>query len=121
VLPAALDTPIYSHAGNFLGKRDRSIMPVYRVERAARAIVRLAARPRREIVIGGLGWLIAAGARLAPGTLEAAIARFGPSLQFEDVPAASSPGNIEANSGEVPATYGGWREYWRGRLHASRA
>ena len=46
------------------------IRPTISVESVARAIVRLAERPRREVVVGLTGRLGAIGARLAPALTE---------------------------------------------------
>ncbi|WP_352807100.1 SDR family NAD(P)-dependent oxidoreductase [Mesorhizobium sp. M0340] len=39
ILPAATDTPIYQKAASVFGRKPWSILPVYRAERAASAIV----------------------------------------------------------------------------------
>ena len=119
VLPAALDTPIYQHAGNFMAKKARSIVPVYDPLRAAKAIVRLSRQPRRQVVIGAMGHLIALGTSIAPGLTETLIGRFGPKLQFESTASPESKGNLFAPR-EPQRTEGGWRAYWRSRLFGWR-
>ncbi|GAA1134084.1 SDR family oxidoreductase [Citricoccus alkalitolerans] len=52
VLPATIDTPIYQHAANYTGKRVHPLPPVVSAHRVARAIVRVAHRPRPVTVIG---------------------------------------------------------------------
>jgi short-subunit dehydrogenase len=59
VLPAALDTPIYQHAANYMGRAARSIFPVHDAEKVANAILRLSRRPKRQVIISGFGHLIA--------------------------------------------------------------
>jgi NAD(P)-dependent dehydrogenase (short-subunit alcohol dehydrogenase family) len=54
VLPATVDTPVYQHAANYTGKRTHPLPPASSPERVARAIVRLADRPRKAVVIGQL-------------------------------------------------------------------
>lgn len=52
VMPESIGTPIFHHAGNYTGREVRPVPPVVAPERAARVIVRLAQRPRREVVVG---------------------------------------------------------------------
>ena len=115
VRPAAMDTPVYQHAGNYLGRKARSIVPVYDATRVAKAIVRLSRRPRREVAIGGLGHAMILGSRMAPALVEWAVARFGPRLQFQDQPQPRWSGNLDASMTEGSVT-GGWRSYWEGKL-----
>jgi len=58
VLPSSVDTPIFQHAGNYLGQPLKAMTPTYRPEEAARVIVGVAQRPRRMAVVGGFGRLI---------------------------------------------------------------
>jgi len=48
VLPYAVDTPHFEDAANDTGKRAHAMQPVQEPERVARAIVEIAARPRRQ-------------------------------------------------------------------------
>jgi short-subunit dehydrogenase len=64
VLPFAVDTPHFQDAGNATGKRAHAMPPVQEPEQVARAIVDVAARPRRQryvprYVVAGLAvhWL----------------------------------------------------------------
>ncbi len=82
VMPAALDTPMYQHAGNFLGREARSIAPTYDPRKVAKAILRLLTRPRPDVVVTGFGHLIAVSARFAPRVLERLVGAVAPRLQF---------------------------------------
>lgn len=116
VLPAPFDTPIYQKAANYSGRQPRAIPPVGDPERVAAAIVKLARRPRREIVVGGFGRLLVVGNKLASGVLERVVARIGPRLQFERESSAElTEGNVFAATGPH-RTGGGWRDYWWGYL-----
>jgi short-subunit dehydrogenase len=119
VLPAALDTPIYQKAGNYFGWKARSIFPVYSPERAATIIVRLAERPRAEILVGGFAYAVALGARLAPGLLQRLIGKAAFSLQFQPETSAAGSGNLFESIAPGSAR-GGWIEYWRGKMRAGR-
>jgi NAD(P)-dependent dehydrogenase (short-subunit alcohol dehydrogenase family) len=48
VLPYAVDTPHFEEAANVIGRRTYALQPVQTPERVARAIVEVAAKPRRE-------------------------------------------------------------------------
>jgi NAD(P)-dependent dehydrogenase (short-subunit alcohol dehydrogenase family) len=48
VLPYAVDTPHFQHAANATGRQARAMQPVQDPETVARAIVDVAARPRRQ-------------------------------------------------------------------------
>ena len=119
VLPSALDTPIYQRAGNYMGREARSIAPVYDPGKAAEAIVRLASRPRPQVIVTGFGLLIALASKVAPGLLEWAVGRAAPRLQFKEDVTAASPGSLYKSSVEH-AERGGWRAYWWKKLFLSR-
>jgi short-subunit dehydrogenase len=114
VLPPAVDTPIYQHAGNFSGKAVRSIIPVYSPERVARTIVSLAERPRPQVIVSAFGKALALAARLAPGIVERMIGRLAPRLQFEQSAQDPAAGSLFQPHGPHE-TIGGWRDYWRAR------
>src|ERR1043165_10232864 len=48
ILPASLDTPLYSHTVNCLGRKVKAMSPVNRTEVVARAIANVIEQPRRE-------------------------------------------------------------------------
>jgi NAD(P)-dependent dehydrogenase (short-subunit alcohol dehydrogenase family) len=120
ILPAAIDTPIYQKAGNFHGKKARSIMPVYAVERVAQTIVRAAAGQGRggEYLVGGFAWLLLFAQKISPSLLERLIARIGPRLQFEPQAEEGTTGNLFDSRAPHQAD-GGWRAYWKRRLRAA--
>ncbi|ESX26537.1 hypothetical protein X767_04440 [Mesorhizobium sp. LSJC264A00] len=115
ILPAAIDTPIYQKAANMYGRKARSLMPVYRAERAASAIIGAATYPRREIRVGGFAFALELGWRIAPSLVERLIARVGPRLQFGPDPEQPHEGNLAA-SGCQQEVSGGWRRYWAQRV-----
>jgi short-subunit dehydrogenase len=119
VMPAAVDTPIYSKAGNYFGREARSIFPVLAPERVASKIVRLAERPRREAVVGIYSHLLKWVAAIAPMTLERLVARAGPALQFKRAAESGSTGNL-FESQDPQRVNGGWKEYWAAKLRWQR-
>lgn len=52
VLPGTVDTPIYRHAANYVGRRIRPLPPVVPPERVVRAVVRVVDRPEPQVVVG---------------------------------------------------------------------
>ncbi|WP_258803577.1 SDR family NAD(P)-dependent oxidoreductase [Pseudarthrobacter sp. NS4] len=52
VLPATIDTPIYQHAANYTGHLVHPLPPVVSPHRVAKAILRIAKRPRPVSVVG---------------------------------------------------------------------
>ena len=53
IQPAAIDTPYPEHAKSYLGVEPKHTPPVYAPEVVARAILRCAERPARNVLVGG--------------------------------------------------------------------
>ncbi|HVV89932.1 MAG TPA: SDR family NAD(P)-dependent oxidoreductase [Solirubrobacterales bacterium] len=66
IVPEAVDTPIFEHAGNYTGFHVRPIPPVIPAERVAEGIVDCAEEPRREVTFGRAGRLLEALYSFAP-------------------------------------------------------
>ena len=66
VKPSAINTPFIEHAGNYMEAEPEFPAPVYAPEVVARAILRCAERPTREITVGGAGRMITAMGAMAP-------------------------------------------------------
>ena len=66
VKPSAINTPFIEHAGNYMEVEPEFPPPVYAPEVVARAILRCAERPTREITVGGAGRMITAMGQVAP-------------------------------------------------------
>ena len=66
VKPAAIDTPYYEHARNYMREKPTPAPPVYAPQAVARAICACAERPVRDITVGGGGRVMAAVGVLAP-------------------------------------------------------
>ena len=71
VKPAAINTPFIEHAGNYMDAEPEFPPPVYAPEVVARAILRCAERPTREITVGGAGRMITAMGTVAPRLTDA--------------------------------------------------
>jgi short-subunit dehydrogenase len=109
VLPASIDTPLFQHAANFTGKAVKPLEPIYSAEQVARAIVDLARRPRREIVVGTAGKIGALLHTLAPGVTARLFAQQVEKHHLQDKPAPESPGNVFQPMEAYESVSGGWR------------
>ena len=109
VLPATIDTPLFQHVANYTGVEVKAMPPVYAPEQAARAIVALAQRPRREALVGRSAHVFAALHRLAPALVEAVFARAVHRRHLRHRHAvADTPGNAFAPA-RPSGVSGGWR------------
>ncbi len=66
VKPAAINTPFVEHAHNEMAEEPEYPAPTYAPEAVAETILRCAARPTREIIVGGAGRVLTAMRTLAP-------------------------------------------------------
>lgn len=71
VKPAAINTPFIEHAGNYMEAEPEFPPPVYAPEVVARAILRCAERPTRDITVGGAGRVMTAVGMVAPRLTDA--------------------------------------------------
>lgn len=109
VFPFAIDTPIYQRAANFTGHKVTPIHPRYSAEVVAKAIVRLARRPRPQAFAGGLAALLPWPAAVAPLLTGKLIRRAARAMQFHDAKAPMSAGNIFEPRHDDLKVSGGWK------------
>lgn len=83
ILPVGIDTPIYQKGANYVGRKARLLVPLYDVERVAKATVQLADRPRAETIVGTYGYLMSLVLRLSASLVERIIGRLAPNIQLE--------------------------------------
>jgi NAD(P)-dependent dehydrogenase (short-subunit alcohol dehydrogenase family) len=114
IMPAAIDTPIFQHAGNYSGRAIKAMNPVYDAEMVANDIVGLAEHPRREHFSGMAGRLIAMQHTMAPGMTEAMLARQVNKDHFRDQPADPTTGNLFEPMPHWTGVSGGWTQRDRG-------
>jgi NAD(P)-dependent dehydrogenase (short-subunit alcohol dehydrogenase family) len=114
--PASIDTPLFQHAGNWAGRRPKALEPVNDPDRVARAIVRAARVPRREIVVGRGGRsMIAMHALLPAAAFERLIGWFAERNHFLPEPTAPSEGNLFTPQPVGVRETGGWQRFVRSR------
>jgi NAD(P)-dependent dehydrogenase (short-subunit alcohol dehydrogenase family) len=66
IVPQAVDTPIFEHAGNYTGFQLRPIPPVISADSVAAGIVACAEDPKREVTYGRAGRLLEALFAVSP-------------------------------------------------------
>lgn len=109
ILPAAIDTPIYRHGANYMGRVTRPPPPLYDPSQVAEAIVSVARRPRREVVVGSAGYPLMLLHAVARGLFEPLARRFIEALHFEPDPAPATAGNIFVPDPVWTGVSGEWR------------
>jgi len=109
VAPATVDTPIFRHAANYSGRAIQAMPPVYDVDLVARAIVKAAARPKPEVVVGTQIKAITRQHAHTPVAIENQLASQvdGKHLRHEKAP--RTDGNLyEPHPDADAAATGGW-------------
>lgn len=109
VMPAFIDTPLFEHGANYMGREAQPSDPVYSPERVAEAIVGLIDKPQAEIVVGDAGRVLTASHKLMPELTNRLVAAQAERAMFADRPRAPGSGNLHAPGGSRGAT-GGWQE-----------
>ena len=109
VMPATIDTPFFQHAANYTGRAVKAMPPVYPAESVAKTIVDLVEHPRREVVVGNAGRLMAMQQSLAPGLNERMLATMVDRQHLEDIPAPPTSGSLFSPMGRGASIEGGWR------------
>jgi short-subunit dehydrogenase len=107
IVPQAVDTPIFAHAGNYTGRRVRAIPPVLDPEQVAAGIEACAENPKREVNYGQAGRALEIVYATAP-PLYRRLAH-GAFLRGTrgDAPAPPTSGNVLSPAGPH-AVEGGW-------------
>ena len=109
IMPGSIDTPVFRHAANYTGRTIRPVPPVASPQRVARAIVRCAEHPRREVTVGQLHHVASWGHALLPRTYGELAPK---AMRFVAIGKDSSPhdnGNVFEPQPDLDAVRGGWR------------
>jgi short-subunit dehydrogenase len=109
VMPASIDTPFFQHGANYTGRAPKALNPVYDAEKVAKAIIRCAERPKREVIVGNAGRLLALQHTLSLGLYENMAARQIDKDHFRDELASSTSGNLFEPMHEGTGASGGWK------------
>ncbi|HWE28030.1 MAG TPA: SDR family NAD(P)-dependent oxidoreductase [Polyangia bacterium] len=105
----AVDTPLFQHGANYTGRIIKPPKPVYAVDRAARAIVRCAERPKREVSVGVVPAMLGALRMLMKPLWERLAPAIMRNQHLGKSPAADAPGNLFAPKGPGGES-GGWKK-----------
>ncbi len=110
VMPASIDTPLFQHAANFMGRAAKPLRPILRPERVAAAIVRCVKRPRRELIVGASGRQLVMMHALAPAVFERFMTRNVEREHFREEALEPTQGNLREPLAEWTGVTGGWKE-----------
>lgn len=117
VWPSTVDTPIYRHAANRTGRAIHAIPPVVDPDRVARAIVRLAERPRRRRVVGAVQGAFVPLHAVAPALADRILAATMRRLGLRGGPVPDTSGTVFEPNPPSNAVEGGWRGPARADRH----
>lgn len=70
ILPSSINTPFYRWGPSRLGVRPHPVSVIYPPRMVAKAIVRAAERPQREVFVGLMGKLLSLGERFSPAAMD---------------------------------------------------
>jgi NAD(P)-dependent dehydrogenase (short-subunit alcohol dehydrogenase family) len=109
VLPAVIDTPLFQHGGNYMGKEAIPPKPVHPPEMVAMAIADISENPRKEIFVGSPGpWMYVAKVVTPTRLYDKMVKKNIEKNHFRDTITDLSPGNLYDYA--LDQVSGGWRE-----------
>lgn len=95
VMPASINTPLFSKSRTKLGVKPQGLPPFYQPEAVADAILYVAENPTRDIVVGGAGKAFLFGQKLSPALLDTLLLGIGFQLQKTKEPKPeTAPDNL---------------------------
>jgi len=121
VLPSMTDTPIWQSAANHTGHAIHPPRPVSPPEQVAEAIVRLARKPKSEVIVGGAGRIVKLFATVSPRFMERVSGYLVRLTMYKDEPAPPSSGNLLQPSPGPASVSGGWKLRGADRIKAAVA
>jgi short-subunit dehydrogenase len=109
VSPSSTDTPLWQHTANYTGRAFEAFRPVYDANDVAAAMVSLAERPRREVVVGTMGKVTVQQHRLIPELTERQMAEMTRARIYRDAPASPDAGALWRPANDRLRVSGGWQ------------
>jgi len=95
VMPASINTPLFSKARTKLGVKPQGIPPIYQPHLVAEAIIKVAEHPKRDVVVGDAGKMILLAQRISPSVVDAYMVRTAFKGQRTNEPkSADAPDNL---------------------------
>jgi len=94
VLPGAIDTSIYRHAANYVGRQIRPLPPVTPAQRVVSAVVGAVDSPKAEIVVGRAHHLGAVAHGLMPRLYDRLVGPVVDHLALQDAAASAHDGTV---------------------------
>jgi NAD(P)-dependent dehydrogenase (short-subunit alcohol dehydrogenase family) len=113
VLPSPIDTPIYQEAANYTGREIRAMWPVYDPRVVARAILRQAVRPRRQVIAGNFGRLLTLLHDLTPAVTTRLARTAVDVVQIGTKRVPHAEGNLNQPAVGLGSVKGGWQARYR--------
>jgi short-subunit dehydrogenase len=120
MVPQAVDTPIFEHAGNYAGRQVRPIPPVLEAEEVARGIELCAENPKREVNYGQAGRALEILYAVAPSLYRRLAHSAFVRGSWGNVPAKPTSGNVLHGRGPH-VVEGGWHARRQGVLRRAFA
>ena len=124
IKPGSINTPFTRRAKNYMPREPNLPPPVYAPDVVARAILRCAERPERDVIVGGGGKQISSMETLAPRLTDKVMERTMVSLQQKDAPgrprnahALDKPSNDPHERGDYDGHVAETSAYTAARLH----
>ncbi|MDQ4140603.1 MAG: SDR family oxidoreductase [Bacteroidota bacterium] len=109
VLPAVIDTPIFQHAANYMGKNVKAPEPVIPAIDVAKAIYKLTESPREEIAVGNMARMMRAQRLVLPQKMfDKNIQKMIRKKHFNNENSDSYQGNLYAPRTHNNQISGGW-------------
>jgi NAD(P)-dependent dehydrogenase (short-subunit alcohol dehydrogenase family) len=108
VMPTSMDTPFFEHAAQHTGHEAKPIPPSYDADKVVDLIVKLATDPEDEVSVGAAGKLFTFLHQLAPGLVEAMMAKQTRKAEFDKSPdQRETSGSVERPMSSGTAVGGG--------------
>ncbi len=112
ISPGSVDTPAYSQAANYTGWEGRPPPPVDRPDKVARAIVRAAHKPKREISVGVANGVVVMGFRLFPGVFDLLVSPLMRVTALSGKRIQDTSGTVFSPAPAGNSQYGKWGRHW---------
>ncbi|WP_210465412.1 SDR family NAD(P)-dependent oxidoreductase [Rufibacter roseolus] len=109
VLPAVIDTPIFQHAGNYMGKAIKAPEPVIPAKRVARTIYNLTIKPKEQVTVGNMSRMMRFQRLTSPALLfDKYMQKMIAANHFKSKPSRAFQGNLYEPLTNWNKVNGGW-------------